>query len=301
DFMREFFEQAAGGGRARRRQARSRGSDLQMELTLPFMDAVHGATRSVTVSARTKCPSCDGHGSADKAQPTVCKTCKGQGEVTMQNGFFAVTSTCPSCKGEGTTIANPCRTCTGSGAVQQSKTVEVKIPPGVDTGTTMRLAGEGDVGDLGGPPGHLYLQIKVQADPFFKRKGSDVHVNVPLSISQVALGCTITVPTVGGEVDLRIPPGTQPSDKLVMRNKGIPRVSGSGSGNQYVHVKLTVPTKLTAKQRELFTALAEEEGDAVETGGSGSFLGDTICRIRDMLHSTRGNSKASADDSSSKE
>jgi len=284
--MREFFGQASGGGRRRRGGAtRSRGSDLQTELTLPFMDAVHGTTTTLNVSARTQCPSCDGHGSADKAPPSVCEQCKGRGEVTMQNGFFHMTTACPACHGEGVTIKNPCRTCTGSGAVQQSKTVEVKIPAGVDTNTTMRLSGEGDVGDLGGPAGNLYINIKVRSDPFFRRTGTDIHINVPLSISQAALGSTVTVPTVAGEVDLRIPAGTQPSDKLVMRNKGVPKMGGKGHGSQYVHVKVAVPKKLTAKQRELFEALAAEEGSDVHGAEGGGFLGEALSRIRNIMGS----------------
>ena len=299
EFMRDFFGQAAGGGRRRRGGAtRSRGSDLQTELTLPFMDAVHGTTTTLSVSARTQCPSCDGHGSADKAPPSVCEQCKGRGEVTMQNGFFHMTTACPACHGEGVTIKNPCRTCTGSGAVQQSKTVEVKIPAGVDTNTTMRLAGEGDAGDLGGPAGNLYINIRVQSDPFFRRSGADIHINVPLTISQAALGATITVPTVGGEVDLRIPAGTQPSDKLVMRNKGVPKVNSKGGhGSQYVHVKVAVPKKLTAKQRELFEALAAEEGTDVGGEQGGGFLGEALGRIRSMMGSKAKSGEGGGSDS----
>jgi molecular chaperone DnaJ len=163
----------------------------------------------------------------------------------------------------------------------------------------MRLASEGDVGDLGGPAGNLYINLKVRADPFFRRSGCDVHINVPLSISQAAMGATITVPTVSGEVDLRIPAGTQPSDKLVMRSKGVPKMNDKGFGNQYVHVKVAVPKKLTAKQRELFEALAEEEGTNVDTGEASGFLSEALGRIRGMM-SSRSSSGAESKEGESR-
>lgn len=247
-----------------------RGADLQAEMTVSFMDAVNGCTREIDVTKKAQCGTCDGTGSADKSKPSVCSVCGGSGMQTMQNGYFQVSTTCRACGGEGMSIQNPCGTCRGSGAVDEKESVEVTVPPGVDTGVNMRLAGKGDAGERGGPSGHLFVKIRVKPDPFFEREGADVHVNVPISVSQAILGSTLSVPTVKGEVELKVPAGSQPNDRLVLRGRGIRMLNTHSYGNQYVHLKVQIPKSLTKRQQELIEEYAAEEEHSHES--STSFL-----------------------------
>jgi molecular chaperone DnaJ len=284
--------------------AARRGRDVEITLPLSFMEAVNGCSKSVTVDVQVPCDPCGGTGSADKSKPVACPTCKGTGQQAMQNGFFAALVTCRACNGEGTVIKNPCRSCGGGGTQRKPKNITVVVPPGVDTGVTMRLPSQGDFGDHGGPAGNLYVNIAVDSDPFFQREGLDIHITVPISVTQAILGTTITVPTVRGEVELKIPPGSQPSDKLLMRGRGVRRLDGGASGSQYCHLRVEVPKKLTAKQRELMEEFQKtmegEEGSSSARKGSSSgsgghgFFQDTIERIRKVLNSQKDSSSSGA-------
>lgn len=295
DLFERFF--AGAGGRAGKRGGRGtarRGRDLEATLSLSFMDAVNGCSKTVTVDIATPCDPCAGTGTADKgaSKPSTCSVCKGSGQQSMQNGFFAALVTCRACGGEGVTIKNPCKTCSGSGTVRKPRTVQVAVPPGVDTGVTMRLPGQGDAGERGGSPGHLYVNLAVEPDPFFSRDGADIHVTVPISMTQAVLGCTLTVPTIRGEVDLTIPSGSQPSDKLLMRGRGVRRLDGGTSGNQYVHLRVEIPKKLTSKQKELIQEFATTDGTSnASDQKSKGFLAETIERIKRAINQTDDTSK----------
>lgn len=288
-----------------RRSGPRRGSDVQVPLSLSFMDAVHGCTKTISTPVEEPCGSCDGTGSADKSKPVTCPACKGTGQQTMQDGFFTVAMTCRKCGGEGTTVKSPCRPCGATGRTRGSKTVQVEVPPGVESGMNLKLANQGSAGERGGPPGHIYVSLRVESDPFFERDGADVHVTVPLSIATLVLGGSVPVPTVRGEVELTVPPGTQPSDTLVMRGRGVRRVNGGPPGHQYVHLKVLVPKSLTKAQEAAMRAFAEEEAKQTASGADDgtkaqrSFLADTMERIRRALKSATtsgtGGGSASSD------
>ena len=282
-----------GGGR-RRPGMSKRGEDVQTVLNLSFMEAVRGCSKEVNVAVADTCETCDGTGSKDGSKPSTCPSCNGTGEMTMRNGFLEVRTTCRKCGGTGQVVTNPCGTCSGAGVTRRRKTVEVTVPPGVDTGITMRLAGQGDKGEHGGSVGHLYVQIKVEQDPFFERDGADIHVHVPLTVAQAILGDTVTIPTVTGEVDLRIPPGSQPNDKLAMRHRGIKRLNAGGRGSQYVHLRVEIPKELSERQRELMEEFRKEEERLQEKNAAGGskmksraqkFLDEALRRIRGAMGS----------------
>jgi molecular chaperone DnaJ len=255
-------------------------------LNLSFLEAVNGTSKSVNINVNGRCGTCQGSGSADGSKPVVCSTCRGTGQQQMQNGFMVVVVPCTKCKGQGTTIKNPCNTCSGSGTTKQRKSVDVQIPPGVETGLNMRLSGEGDAGLRGGAPGNLFINIQVSPDPFFEREGADIHVTIPIQLSQAVLGGSVSVPTVRGEVEMKIPAGTQPTDKLVIRGRGVQRLNGGTTGNQYVHFKIEIPKHLTTKQEQLMKEFATEEAAAGHgTGKTTSFLSETIDRIKRAMKS----------------
>ncbi len=248
-----------GGMGARGPRSPQRGGDIQMAVDISFMEAVNGTTRDVTASILASCDPCKGTGSADGKEPATCTSCRGSGQQAMQNGMYTVLTTCRKCGGAGTVIKNPCKSCGGGGAVRKRKTVQVTVPPGIASGMNLRLPNEGDAGDPGAPAGHLFVQVNVAPDDFFQRVGNDVHVRVPISVALAALGGEISVPTVKGEVQLKIPAGTQPGDKLVMRGKGIKGVNTSTAGSQVVHMEVEVPKTLSPKVKELMQAVRDEE------------------------------------------
>jgi molecular chaperone DnaJ len=250
------FGDMFGGGR-RRGRAENRGSDLRYDLELSFEEAAFGKQTRIKVPHRETCRECSGSGSAKGSGPSTCPTCGGHGQVRYQQGFFSIARTCGQCQGSGQFIKDPCRECRGEGRVVREKTLDVKIPAGVDTGTRLRIAGEGDVGSHQGRPGDLYVLIHVREHEFFERRDDDLLCHIPVSFTQAALGAEITVPTLDGERSLKIPPGTQPDSVFRIRGAGIPR--GGGHGDLYVNVSLRVPTKLTREQREIVSQLAETE------------------------------------------
>jgi molecular chaperone DnaJ len=276
----------------------ARGGDVNIVVPLTFMEAAHGCTKDLNVAVNSSCDTCHGSGAADGAKPTTCPTCRGTGTITMQSGFFAASATCRRCGGEGTIISNPCKTCSGRGVTKKQRTVQVVVPPGVDTGTNLRVPGQGHAGP-GGGAGHLYVTLEVTPDPFFERDDADVHVTIPITVAQAVLGATVTVPTVRGEVELKIPPGTQPSDKLAIRGRGLPRLNGGPAGNQYVHLKVLIPKSLTKEQRELLEKYAALDADgaaaaSTDAGSASSFLKSTLERIRRAIRDAGSSTSSSS-------
>ena len=244
-----FGDIFGGGGGGRRRQRR--GSDLQYNLELTLEKAVSGTETKIRIPTYVSCKICDGSGAEPGTSKTTCGTCHGQGQVRMQQGFFSVQQTCPHCKGTGEIIADPCRDCGGQGRVKETKTLSVKIPPGVDTGDRIRLSGEGEAGPDGAPPGDLYVQVVVREHSIFKREGADLYCEIPLGFTDAALGGEIEVPTLDGKVKLRIPAETQTGKLFRMRGKGVKPVRGGMTGDLLCRVTLETPVKLSGRQKEL--------------------------------------------------
>ncbi len=252
---------AAGGGR---RGGPSRGADLRYNLELTLEEAVAGTTVKIRVPTLVACEVCGGTGAKKGSKPKTCPTCNGVGQVRMQQGFFSVQQTCPRCHGRGTVIDDPCGNCRGQGRVQEQKTLSVKVPPGVDTGDRIRLAGEGEAGETGGPPGDLYVQVAVKEHPIFTREDAHLYCEVPISITTAALGGELQVPTLDGKVMLKIPAGTQTGKIFRMRGKGIRPVRGTGVGDLLCRVSVETPVNLTTEQETLLRQL----DDSMRSSGS---------------------------------
>jgi len=225
-----------GGGRRSSRSRAQRGSDLRYDLSLSFMEAAFGVEKAIEVEKRESCPVCSGSGCEPGTSPETCSQCQGVGQVARSQGFFTVRTTCPRCQGSGRTIARPCPHCRGNGQVMAVRRVSVKIPGGVDTGSRLRLSGEGEAGFNGGPPGDLYVVIHVEAHDFFKREGRDVICQVPISMVQAALGGEINVPTLDGKKSLQIPKGTQFGDVFRFHGAGIASLRNGDRGDQIIQV-----------------------------------------------------------------
>lgn len=258
DIFGDIFGDFLGGrSRGRRRNAARPGESLQFTLDIDFKDAVFGCEKTISVSKLVSCGTCSGSGAKAGSTPTNCDMCGGVGEIRRQQGFFTVASTCPKCQGAGQVISDPCGTCHGDGRTRKKVDLAVKVPAGIDTGQRLKLSGEGDAGQKGGPNGDLYVLINVQEHEMFQRDGFDVHCVVPISFSQAALGCKVEVPTVDGKVELSIPEGTQSGKKMRLKGKGIERLGNYGKGDQIVSIHVETPTKLSGAQRELFEKLSE--------------------------------------------
>ena len=248
----DIFEDIFGGRSAQGgANAAYRGSDMQYNLELTLEEAVFGTTVDIRIPVKKTCKTCDGSGAKEGSQPETCGTCHGQGQVRIQQGFFSVQQTCPHCQGAGTTISDPCTSCNGEGRVEENKTLEVKIPEGVDTGDRIRLSGEGEAGINGGPAGDLYVQMHLKDHPLFTRDGNNLHCVMPVRFSHVALGGTIKVPTLTGEVNLKIPPETQTGKVFRLRGKGVKSVRSSTVGDLLCKIEVETPINLTAKQKKL--------------------------------------------------
>jgi molecular chaperone DnaJ len=247
----------AGGGRSRSRAAR--GHDLRYDLTLTLEEAFSGVEREIEIAAWEDCPECSGTGSSSGSRLT-CPDCGGSGQVRMQQGFFSIARTCGKCGGNGSYVSDPCRECGGQGKVEVPRKVHVKIPPGVDTGNRLKMTGEGEPGERGGPPGDLYIVISVKEHEFFERDGNDLYCRVPLTFPQAALGTQIEVPTLNGPATVKVPAGTQPTTSFKLKGKGMPSVSSRAKGDQIVVVNLIVPRKLKPKQKELISELEKLGG-----------------------------------------
>jgi len=260
----DIFEDVFGftGARTRTRSAVRQGADLRYDLKISFMDAVKGTTTQIELEKFERCAECSGTGAAAGTQPESCPRCAGRGTVTQSSGFFTISTTCPQCRGAGRVIKNPCKACFGTGKARSRKTVSLRIPAGVETGSRLRLRGEGEEGDFGGPSGDLYVFLHVEPHEFFERDGYDILCQVPVSITQAALGATIEVPTVEGKESLKIPRGTQSGRVFRMKSKGVAHLKGLGRGDQVVQVLVKIPTNLTKKQEELLKEFAKLAGES---------------------------------------
>ena len=247
DIFGDIFGNIFGGGG---RQAPRRGADVGYVMELDLEDAVAGVEKRIDIPSMSPCEPCKGSGSADGKIDT-CSTCKGHGQVRMQRGMFQMQHACPHCGGTGKTIANPCKSCDGAGRIEEDKSLSVKIPAGVDNGDRIRLAGEGEAGPPGTPSGDLYVEVRVRPHDIFERDGDDLHCDVPIRISQAALGDVTRVPTLGGEVELRIPAETQTGRVFRLRDKGVKSVRSRAPGDLYCKVVVETPVNLTGEQRQI--------------------------------------------------
>jgi molecular chaperone DnaJ len=256
DIFGEVFGDIFGGGR-RNRSGVYRGADLRYELALDLEQAVFGATANVEFATLAECGECKGSGSTQGSKPATCETCRGAGQVRMQQGFFAVQQTCPRCQGRGQVITDPCGGCRGQGRVRRQKTLAVKVPAGVDNGDRIRLTGEGESGRNGGPAGDLYVEIRVREHKIFERDGSHLSCEVPMSIATASLGGTIEVPTLDGNATIKVPPETQSGRVFRLREKGIKPVRGGPTGDLFCRVVVETPVHLSREQKELLRSFEE--------------------------------------------
>lgn len=252
-----FGDIFGGGGGGRSRAGPERGSDLRYTLDISLEDAVFGKTVEIKVPTLQSCNVCDGSGAKPGTSVKTCSTCGGAGQVRMQQGFFQVQQTCPSCRGQGKVVSDPCTSCRGQGRVERSKTLSVKVPPGVDTGDRIRLSGEGEAGPSGGPNGDLFVEMSVRKHAIFERDGKDLHCDAPITFSDAALGGELEVPTLEGRVKLKIPEGTQTGKLFRLRGKGVKPVRGGSVGDLLCRVVVETPVQLTKQQRELLQQFQE--------------------------------------------
>jgi len=257
DLFGDFF-----GGR--RQRGPGRGRDVQVAVGLSFAEAVHGVTRELDVTLAETCEPCSGSGAKPGSSPEICGTCEGRGQVMHSQGFFMIQTTCPACGGQGQTIRNPCDACGGKGRAKKSRKLTVDIPPGVEEGQQLRLAGKGEPGPPGGQPGHLYVVLQVADDERFLRDGPNILSEIPISYLTALLGGEVSIPVLEddceGTTTLDVPAGTQPGDTIVRRGEGIAHVSGRGRGDHVLALKVVIPKKLSSRERELVESLAAESG-----------------------------------------
>jgi molecular chaperone DnaJ len=263
DIFGDVFGDIFGGGGRRSGPQVFRGADLAYELRLDLERAVSGDTVTIEVPSQVACETCDGSGARKGTTPSQCSTCGGAGQVRMQQGFFSIQQTCPACKGAGTMISDPCETCHGRGRVRKTRSLSVKVPAGVDDGDRIRLSGEGEAGRNGGPPGDLYVEIRVEPHKLFSRDGADLSCEVPISFATATLGGEVELPTLEGNVSLKVPAGTQSGKIFRLRGKGVTIVRDPRKGDLFARVAVETPVNLTGKQKEL---LRQFDSD-VEAGG----------------------------------
>jgi len=261
DIFGDVFGDIFGGGR--QRSSAQRGSDLRYNLELTLEEAVAGTEQKIRIPVLVTCNECTGTGAKKGSSPVICSTCHGHGQVRMQQGFFSVQQTCPTCRGTGKQIKDPCGVCHGQGRVQETKTLSAKIPAGVDTGDRIRLSGEGEAGERGGPAGDLYIEIQVKQHPIFTRDGANLYCEVPISFVTACLGDEIEVPTLNGKVKLTIPAETQTGKTFRLRGKGVKPVRGGSVGDLLCKVQVETPVHLTKEQK----ALVEKLGESLSGGG----------------------------------
>ncbi len=270
DVMDAFFGQGAGGARRGPRSRQRRGQDALIRLDIDLSQAVFGAERELTVDTAVVCETCHGDGAQPGTGTRACDVCGGRGEIQqVQRSFLGQVMTsrpCVACQGYGLVIANPCFDCSGEGRVRTRRKLKLRVPPGVDTGTRIQLAGEGEVGTGGGPAGDLYVEISVTPHETFQRRGDDLHCSVELPMTAAALGTTIKLDTFDGKTDLEIKPGIQPGDVITLRGKGVTHLRGTGRGDILVHASIQTPTKLTAEQEDVLRQLAVLRGEERPVG-----------------------------------
>ncbi len=274
DLFNEIFSGLGGFGT--RRGAPRRGNDLRVEVEISFEEAARGVTKEITIRRRERCPTCRGTGAAPGSRPDRCPECRGTGQVRRVQhtflGSFVNIVTCPRCGGTGVIIRQPCPDCKGSGYVYATRRLSVQIPAGIEHGMSLRLSGEGEPGERGGPPGNLYVTVKVKPHAYFKRQGDDLLLELRINVAQAALGDRVRVPTLEGEREIRIPAGIQPGTVLRLRDLGFPRLRGGGRGDQLVIVQVEIPRNLDEEQRRLFRQLGERLGTEQVVEKKQSFL-----------------------------
>jgi molecular chaperone DnaJ len=264
DIFSGIFSEFFGGPRPGRSRGRARrGDDLRYNLDISFEEAAFGTEKTISIPRMAACDACHGKGAKPGTAPKTCGACRGSGQVRFQQGFFSIAKTCGTCNGQGTVITDPCPKCRGQGVVRRTQTLNVKIPAGVDTGSRLKLRGEGEAGAGGGPSGDLYVVMRVLDHPLFRREENDVVCDMPISFPMAALGSDIEVPTLEGKARLRIPPGTQSGTKFRLKGKGIVDLRGYPRGDHVVRVVVETPRKLTAKQRALLEEFARSSGEEV--------------------------------------
>jgi len=272
--------QQRGGGRGRA----ARGSDLRYNLRINLEDAYSGLQKQINVPTAVTCTACNGTGSEGGSEPVTCPTCNGMGKVRAQQGFFTVERTCPTCNGTGQIVKDPCKVCGGAGRVQKDRALNVNIPAGVETGTRIRLSGEGEAGLRGGPSGDLYIFIDVADHPLFQRDGADLYCRVPVSMTRAALGGEVEVPTIdGGRSRVKVPEGSQSGRQMRLRGKGMPALRGTGIGDMYIELAVETPVKLNSEQKALLRQFEESCAKANNPDASGFF--DKVRKFWDDLAS----------------
>ena len=270
DILGDLFGGIGGFGRSsqRARNTPRRGADLQLRLDLTFEEAVFGADKDIEFTRDEICGTCSGKGAEPGTNPVRCTTCNGAGEVRQVRqtmlGSMVQVATCPACGGQGETIPSPCHTCSGRGLERRMRKKTISVPAGVDTGTQIRLAGEGQPGVFGGPNGNLFVIIQVKSHQYFRRREYDILMDLNVNVAQATLGADVDIPTVDGPTRLKIPAGTQPGKVLTLRGKGVPHLRSSGRGDQHVVVNVEIPSRLTPEQRQAFEALAKTMGSEVK-------------------------------------
>lgn len=284
DIFEDLFGGVMGGGRGGRQGGKERGADLRYNLEIGLEDAFKGRTAQIKVPTSVTCEACTGSGAKAGSKPKTCGTCGGQGRVRAQQGFFAIERTCPTCQGRGEIIDNPCASCAGAGRVTRERTLSVNIPPGVEDGTRIRLAGEGEAGLRGGPTGDLYIFLAMKPHPFFQRDGADLYCRMPISMVQAALGGEFSVHGIdGSEARLKIPEGTQSSRQFKIRGKGMPVLRSRDVGDLYIQVVVETPQNLTRRQRELLMEFENESSSKTNPEAAGFFA-----RMKDFFGNLSG-------------
>ena len=262
DVFDDLFGDIMGGRRSGGGNRATRGSDLRYNLSVSLEDAYHGKSETISINASTQCDVCNGSGAQAGSEPSTCPTCAGMGKVRAQQGFFTVERTCPTCNGRGEVITNPCSSCSGQGRVSKERSLSVNIPKGVETGTRIRLSGEGEAGMRGGPTGDLYIFIDVKEHPIFERDGANLFCRVPVPLTTAALGGDVEVPTLdGGKSRVNIPAGAQSGKQMRLKSKGMPALRSGTSGDLYLEIAVETPVNLTARQKELLKEFEKESQD----------------------------------------
>ncbi len=273
DIFEDLFGFSGGGGRRQKPGGAIPGADLRYDLTISFLEAVHGVNKEIEITKPETCWTCEGTGLRPGYQSKTCSTCNGRGQVLRSQGFFRISTTCPQCQGAGEIITDPCQDCGGNGLVNKKKKVSLKIPAGVDTGARMRLQGEGQGGRKGGPAGDLYVILHVESHEFFEREGENIYYTLPISMVQAALGDKIDIPTIHGTKTITIAKGTQANDTQTLKAEGVPSLRGHGRGDMTVIFRVITPTNLTEEQEELLRRFVEKnEPKGENRGGEEGFF-----------------------------
>ncbi|KYG70085.1 molecular chaperone DnaJ [Bdellovibrio bacteriovorus] len=273
DIFGDFFGGGMGGQQRQRRDRNSprRGSDLRYVTEVTLKDVITGLEKEIEFDTDKNCDECKGTGAEKGSQVTTCTMCGGSGQVVRSQGFFAMASTCPQCQGQGTTIKNPCKSCKGKGRVAEHRKIRLNIPAGVDTGTRLRVATEGEGGYMGGPPGDLYVEIRVKPHNHFERRGDDLVAELSVPYVQMLLGAEIEVPTVTSKATVEVPKGSHPGDTVKLQGEGLPSLRGNRRGDIYFHINVQLPDKLNKDEEKLLREIAKARGLKVTPEGGGFF------------------------------